>query len=128
MKAVAVCVFGSLLAASIGAPGSSRAAGAGAPTGSPAAVLGALAGTAVPAAELGKERARGAIGIDVNGSGSAITAGTSTANAVIGSPINGVITNDHSINNDTGITSVLQNFGNNSIMQVSTTINITLQH
>jgi hypothetical protein len=45
---------------------------------------------------------------------------------VIGSPINGVLDNDHSINNNAGITSVLQNFGNNSVMQVSTTINITV--
>ena len=113
-----------LLMAAVGVSGSCLAAETGVPTGSPAAVLGALAGTAVPAAELGKQRARG---ITINtGSGAATTAGTTSGNAVIASPITGLISNDHSINNNAGITSVLQNFGNNSVMQVSTTINITV--
>ena len=92
----------------------------------PAAVLGTLAGTVVPVAQLGKERARGAVGINVAGSGSALASASSADNAAIGNSINGTITNDHSINNNAGITSVLQNFGNNSIMQVSTTINISV--
>ena len=56
----------------------------------------------------------------------AASAGTSSGNAVIGSPLTGFISNDHSIDNNAGITSVLQNFGNNSVVQASTTINITV--
>lgn len=128
MKRSVVWTAAAALAAAVACSGSCRAGEGGLPTGSPAAVLVALAGTAVPATELGKQRARGFLGINVTGSGSAITAGTATANAVIGSPINGTITNDHSIDNNAGITSVLQNFGNNSVMQVSTTINISVAH
>jgi hypothetical protein len=123
MKASAIWVAASLLAAALGSSGSSLAAEAGAAT-KPGAVLGVLAGTAVPTAELGNVRARG---ITINtGDGAATTAGTSANNAVILSPLTGAITNDHSIDNNAGITSVLQNFGNNSVMQVSTTINITV--
>ena len=125
MKRSAAWTVASLLAAAFGASGScfgSRSGGADRITRT--AVLGALAGNAVPAAELGKERARGIV---INtGSGTATSAGTSSGNAVIASPITGLITNDHSINNNAGITSVLQNFGNNSVMQVTTTINITV--
>ncbi len=116
----------SILLGIAGASSASLAGESRAPAGSSAAVLGVLAGTAVPAAQLGRERARGILGINVNGSGSALSAGNSTGNAVIGAPINGVVSNDHSINGNAGITSVLQNFGNNSIMQVSTTINISI--
>jgi hypothetical protein len=124
MKASAIWAAASLLIAAVAASSPSLAAEAGVST-NPGAVLGVLAGTAVPSAELGKERARG---ITINtGSGAATAAGTSTANAVIGSPITGFISNDHSIDNNAGITSVLQNFGNNAVMQVSTTINITVQ-
>ena len=124
MKRSAALVVASLFTTVVSASGSCPAADRGGPRGS-SAVLGALAGTALPSIELGKERARG-IAVNVNGSGSAISAGTSSANAVIGSPITGLISNDHSIDNNAGITSVLQNFGNNSIMQVSTTINISV--
>ncbi len=123
MKAPAIWAVALLLAAALGSSGSSLAANAAAAT-KPGAVLGVLAGTAVPTAELGNVRARG---ITVNtGSGAATSAGTTANNAVIFSPVTGFITNDHSIDNNAGITSVLQNFGNNSIMQVSTTINITV--
>lgn len=124
MKRSAALIVASLFTIVVSASGSCLAADRGVPIGS-SAVLGALAGTALPSAELGKERARG-IAINVNGSGSAISSGTSSANAVTGSPITGLISNDHSIDNNAGITSVLQNFGNNSIMQVSTTINISV--
>jgi hypothetical protein len=129
MKRSAAWTVASLLAAILGVSCPCLAAEAGAPTGSPLptgplSVLSILAGTAVPAAELGSERARG-ITINTGASG-AVNAGTSTANAVIASPLNGFISNDHSIDNNAGITSVLQNFGNNSVMQVSTTINITV--
>jgi hypothetical protein len=124
MKRCAAWKLMVVLAVAAGAPGSSLAAERGLPAAPPAAVLRALAGTAVSSIELGKQHGRG-ITID-SGSGSAITAGTTNANAVINSPIGGIINLDHSIDNNTGITSVLQNFGNNSVMQVSTTINISV--
>lgn len=124
MKRSAALIVASLFTTVVSASSSCLAMDRGGASGS-SAVLGGLAGTALPSAELGKERARG-IAVNVNGSGSAISAGTNSANAVIGSPITGLISNDHSIDNNAGITSVLQNFGNNSIMQVSTTINISV--
>jgi hypothetical protein len=127
MKVSAILTAASLVAAVAGGSGSCRAAAEGRTPASllqpAAAVLKILAGAAVPAAELGQERARG-ISVDVNGS--AVNNGTSASNAVLGSPITGTISNDHSIDNDVGITSVLQNFGNNSVIQTSTTINITV--
>lgn len=124
MKHSAACLAAALFAATVGRSSLCLAAQAGSPVGSSAAVLGVLAGTIVPAAELGSERARG-LAINVNGAG-AVNSGTSANNFLMDSPVSGSITNDHSINNNAGITSVLQNFGNNSIMQVSTTINITV--
>ncbi|HEY3909911.1 MAG TPA: hypothetical protein VGM07_08480 [Stellaceae bacterium] len=122
MKASAIWAAASLFAALAGGTGSCLAAEGAAPTPS-AAVLRLLAGTVVPSAELGRERARG---ISVNVNGSALNNGNSTGNAVLASPITGLIDNEHSINNNVGITSVLQNFGNNSVMQTSTTINISV--
>lgn len=126
MKRSAVWTVSILLATTV-ASGACLAGEGTTPAGSPAAVLGALAGSVVPVAQLGKERARGATGINVNqlGSGSALATASSAGNAAIGD-VNGTINNDHSINGNAGITSVLQNFGNNSIMQVSTTINISV--
>jgi hypothetical protein len=126
MKQSAILAAASLLAALAAGSGSCLAAQGGTPGPLPqptAAVLRILAGSAVPAAELSHERARG---LAVNVNGSAVNNGTSTNNAVLSSPITGMISNDHSINNNIGITSVLQNFGNNSVMQTSTTINITM--
>ena len=81
----------------------------------------------MPAAQLGKERARGAVGVNVNGSGSAVGAASSTANVAVGT-FGGAIRNLDSINGNAGVTSVIQNSGNNSIMQLSTTINISVVH
>lgn len=122
MKASAIWAAASLFAAVAGGSSACLAAHPGAPAPS-MAVLQVLAGSVVPNAELGNQRARG-IAVSVNGS--ALNNGSSGGNAVIASPITGIIDNDHSINNNVGITSVLQNFGNNSVMQTSTTINITV--
>lgn len=124
MKVSAIWLGASLFAAAIGASGSTLAAEGGASSKS-GTVLGVLAGTAVPLAELGKEQARGIV---INtGSGAATNAGTSANNAIIGNnPITGAVNLDHSIDNNAGITSVLANFGNNTVMQVSTTINISV--
>jgi hypothetical protein len=124
MKASAIWVGALLFAAAIGASGSAFAA-EGSASSKSGTVLSVLAGTAVPLAELGKEQARGIV--ISTGSGAATNAGTSAGNAVIGNnPITGTVNLDHSIDNNAGITSVLQNFGNNTVMQVSTTINISV--
>jgi hypothetical protein len=123
MKASAILAVASLLAAAVGAAGSSLAAEGGGPPAKSKMVLSALAGTAVPAAELGNEHGRG-VAFNVNGS--ALNSAGSSGNAVVNSPVSGMIDNSHSIDNNAGITSVVQNLGANSVLQVSTTINITL--
>ncbi len=122
MKASAIWAAASLLAASLGVSGSCLAAEGGTPAKSMAAVE-ALIGKAIPSAQLGQERARG---LAVNLDGSSLNNGSSTGNRVVNSPITGSIVNDNSISNNVGITSVLQNMGNNSVVQSSTTINITV--
>jgi hypothetical protein len=88
--------------------------------GAPEAVLEALAGTGLSATELAGEHARGLV------IGSAISEGTVTGNAVVGTSLTGAITNTNSINNNVGITTVFQNTGNNSLFQQSTSIFITM--
>jgi hypothetical protein len=83
-------------------------------------VLEALAGAALSAPELAGEHARGLV------IGSAISDGTVTGNAVVGTSLTGAITNTNSINNNVGITTVFQNTGNNSLFQQSTSIFITM--
>ena len=122
MKASAIWAAASLLAAALGVSGSCLAAEGGTPMGS-LAVIKALAGMAVPTAQLGRERARG-LAVTLNGS--SLNNGSSTGNSVVDSPITGSIVNDHSISNNVGITTVLQNIGNNSVLQTSTTINISV--
>jgi hypothetical protein len=93
--------------------------------------LAALVGAAVPAAELSGQRARGIknVNVDTNytiDSGSALSAGSLKGNTVIGNSDTGMITTTGSINNNTGITTVFQNSGNNSLFQQTTAINIML--
>jgi hypothetical protein len=96
-------------------------------TSSASPILGALAGAALPTAELGRQQARGAnnINLDTNYDG-ALSDGAVRGNAVIGPSDTGGITTTGSINNDTGITTVFQNSGNNSLFQQTTSINITM--
>ena len=97
------------------------------PSASP--ILGALAGAALPAAELGRQHARGADNINLvtnYTSDGALSDGVVRGNAVIGPSATGGITTTGSINNDTGITTVFQNSGNNSLFQQTTTLNITV--
>ncbi len=122
MKASAIWAAASLFAATLGVSGSCLAAGGETPATS-AALIKALMGKAIPSAELGREHGRG---LSVNVNGSALNNANSTNNSVIDSPITGSIENDHSISNNVGITSVLQNLGNNSVLQSSTTINISV--
>jgi hypothetical protein len=89
-------------------------------------ILGALAGAAVPAAELSRQQARG-INVDTNYTfDGALSNGALSGNAVIGLSDTGSITTTGSINNNTGITTVFQNSGNNSLFQQTTSINITM--
>jgi hypothetical protein len=86
-------------------------------------VLAALAGTALPAVELSRQQARGMTSFTFDG---ALSNGALLGNAVIGSSDTGSITTTGSINNNSGITTVFQNSGNNSLFQQTTSINITV--
>ncbi|HEX4617882.1 MAG TPA: hypothetical protein VH230_18445 [Stellaceae bacterium] len=92
-------------------------------------IIGALAGAAVPVAELSRQHARGInnINVDTNYTfDGALSNGALRGNAVIGPSDTGGITTTGSINNNTGITTVFQNSGNNSLFQQTTAINITV--
>jgi hypothetical protein len=123
MKSFAIRAFATLVAAVIGVQGSCLA---GEPGMTPKAsgILGALAGTALPAVELSRQHARG---IDTNYTfDGALSTGALSSNAVVGPSNTGTITTTGSINNNTGITTVFQNSGNNSLFQQTTSINITV--
>lgn len=111
-----------LLAATIGGFGSCLAGETGAAAG-PGKILGALAGSAVPNAQLGREHARGNKTFVFDGS---LSDGSLRNNAVIGNSTTGGISTSNSINNNTGITTVFQNSGNNSLFQQTTSIFITV--
>lgn len=98
-----------------GAPAPGRAADLEGP-------LSALAGTAVPDSVLGHDRARG---IQLN----TVAGGTGTvaANTIGNRSTTGVISTTNSINNNTGLTTVFQNTGNNSLFQSSTSIYISIR-
>ena len=83
----------------------------------------ALASSTVPAVELGRQRARGVTNFTFDG---ALSDGALRGNAVIGPSDTGTITTTGSINNNSGITTVFQNSGNNSLFQQTTSINITM--
>ena len=116
MKAMAVATT-ILLVMIRGAPG--IAAEQGRPgTGSTIPI--ALAGTAVSDVELARGRARGIL---LNG---AASNGLVGGNSIGARSVTGVITNTNSVNNNTGLTTVFQNTGNNSLFQSSTSIYITV--
>jgi hypothetical protein len=92
-------------------------------------ILGALAGSAVPAAELNQQHARGIKNVNVDTSfnfDGALSNGALRGNSVTGTSDTGTITTTGSINNNTGFTTVFQNSGNNSLFQQTTSINITV--
>ena len=92
--------------------------------------LGALAGTRCPGGRARPIKPRAAsriINVDTNFTfDGALSNGALKGNAVIGTSDTGMITTTNSINNNTGITTVFQNSGNNSLFQQSTSINITV--
>jgi hypothetical protein len=89
-------------------------------------ILGTLAGAAMPAGELSQQHARGVDGDTNYTFNGALSNGALGGNAVIGPSATGGITTTGSINNNTGITTVFQNSGNNSLFQQTTSINITV--
>ena len=137
MKTFAIWAVAAALAAVAGTHGSCLAGenpGAGAPN-----IVGALAGNVVANAVLGSQHARGASNININtttssttavdgsgGDGAAFNDGLLRGNAVIGSSATGMVTATNSVNNNAGVTMVVENSGNNSLFQQSTAINITL--
>ena len=117
-----------LMAATLGMPGSSLAGENGA-SAKPADLLNKLAGNVVPAAELQRQQARGIKNIAVDTTfnfDGALSDGSLRGNSVIGNSTTGAITTTGSINNNTGITTVFQNSGNNSLFQQTTSIVITV--
>jgi hypothetical protein len=128
MKTSATWAVAALIAAAVGTHGSCLAGENGAAAASKG-VLGALAGAAVPTAELSGQHARGTrnINVDTNYTfDGALSNGSLKGNAVIGTSDTGMISTTNSINNNTGITTVFQNSGNNSLFQQTTSINITV--
>jgi len=109
-----------LVGSLIGMPGTGFAQGisAGAPPAGPVTggIAGLLAGTSVSNQELGRQAARG-LPNDLYGAVS--------DNTDIGSA-GGPITTTNSINGNSGITTVFQNTGNNSLFQSQTVINVTI--
>lgn len=128
MKTSASWAVAVLFAAAVGVQGSCLA-GERSMTARTATVLGALDGAAVPAADLSRQHARGAENINVDTGyafDGSLSNGAERGNAFIGSTNTGTITTTNSINNNTGITTVFQNSGNNSLFQQSTSIFITV--
>lgn len=129
MKMTAIWPIAALIAAAVGFGGSCLA-GENGSAAKPAGVLQGLAGSAIPAAELGRQNARGVKIIDVDTNftfDGALSNGSLKGNAVIGTSDTGMITTTNSINNNTGITTVFQNSGPNSLFQQSTSIIINLR-
>jgi hypothetical protein len=128
MKTTAIWAAAAVIAAALGIHGSCLAGETAVPGAQK--IIGELAGTVVPAAELNSQHARGSTNINVKaiaaGAGASFDEGALHGNSVIGSSATGLITTTNSINNNTGITTVFQNSGNNSLFQQSTAINITL--
>jgi hypothetical protein len=84
--------------------------------------IGALISTLGPSAVSGTELAKMRGG---SGTVAAVNLGTDTDNSVTDSAT-GTISNTGSVNDNTGLTSVMQNTGNNALLQSSMTVNITV--
>ena len=75
-----------------------------------------LLGVPLPTSELGAARARGEIIISTSSNGAV------SGNQVGSASVTGTISDAQSITNNTGITTVFQNTGNNALLQNSTSI------
>lgn len=82
------------------------------------AIAASLGANALSAAQLSKLRG-------ASGTVAAINLGTDTGNSADNS-VTGSISNMQSVNNNTGLTTVIQNTGNNALLQSSMTVNITV--
>jgi hypothetical protein len=130
MKTFATCAVVAVLA---GALGVQRPCLAGELSMTPNAtgIRGALAGASLPTAELSRQHARGimAAGADCI-SISCLQTQTIFKNPVINTTTTTTtLTNTAtigSINNNTGITTVFQNSGNNSLFEQTTSLNVTM--
>jgi hypothetical protein len=83
------------------------------------AIITSLGVSAVPSKELAKMRAG-------SETVAAVNLGSDTGNSVSNSTT-GTISNASSVNDNIGLTSVMENTGNNSLLQSSMTVNITVQ-
>lgn len=83
------------------------------------AIISVLGVSSVPSKELSKMRA----GTE---SVAAVNLGSDTGNSVSNS-MTGTVSNTNSVNGNIGLTSVMENTGNNSLLQSSMTVNITVQ-
>ena len=81
-------------------------------------IISSLGSSSVSSAEL--KRMRGGFGVV-----GAVNLGTDSGNNANGS-LTGSILNGQSVNGNTGLTTVIQNTGNNSLLQSSMTVNITV--
>lgn len=128
MKTSAIWAAAALFAAAAGIHGPCLAGEKAA--GGPRNIIDELAGSAVPAADLNGQHARGSTNIKIDtttaGDGSSFSDGAVRGNAVTGTSATGMITTSNSVNNNMGITTVFQNSGNNSLFQQSTAITITI--
>ena len=122
LKTFAIWAVAAALAGAFGAQGRCLA-GESDVTPKASGILGVLSGTALPAVELSRQQARGITSFAFDG---ALSNGALLGNAVIGPSDTGSITTTGSINNNSGITTVFQNSGNNSLFQQTTSINITV--
>jgi len=86
----------------------------------PNSTLSSLAGDAVPAAQLGTLRARGTVIV------SSVNNGTVSNNSINGNTVTGNISDYASVNNNAGLTTVFQNTGNNTLLQNSTSVYISM--
>jgi hypothetical protein len=122
IKTFAIWAAAAVLAGAFGVQGRCLAAESDV-TAQASGILGVLAGTALPAVELSRQQARGTTSFTFDG---ALSNGALAGNAVIGPSATGSITTTGSINDNSGITTVFQNSGNNSLFQQTTSINITV--
>jgi len=76
-------------------------------------------GAAVPSAQLANMRGGTLVVVSSN-------TGADTNNSVTNSPAGSIINNE-SANSNTGLTTIMQNTGNNALLQSSMTVNISVQ-
>ncbi len=80
-----------------------------------------MLGPPVTTAQLKTARARGELVV------SAASSGTVGNNSIGSGSVTGTITDNQSIQNDSGFTTVLQNTGNNALLQNSTSIYVSVK-